>query len=136
VGGVGVSGDTSCADHNIAWRVRHNLVLDHLASVPGPASLFAGDAGRPDNIIFDIAPNPNGGTGVSASGFGHPTCLNTHGSATPCSALKRAGPDVGHSGPIFASPGPRRRYLTSTSARDVMFEGDAQSRVFACVSLQ
>jgi len=80
VGGVGVSGDTSCADHNIAWRVRHNLALDHLASVPGPASLFAGDAGHPDNIIFDIAPNSNGGTGVSASGFGHPTCLNTHGS--------------------------------------------------------
>src|SRR5260221_7975945 len=24
VGGVGVSGDTSCADHNIAWRVRNN----------------------------------------------------------------------------------------------------------------
>src|SRR3989454_4032425 len=27
VGGVGVSGDTSCADHNIAWRVRHHLAL-------------------------------------------------------------------------------------------------------------
>jgi uncharacterized protein GlcG (DUF336 family) len=25
VGGVGVSGDTSCADHDIAWRVRNNL---------------------------------------------------------------------------------------------------------------
>ena len=23
VGGVGVSGDTSCADHNIAWRLRN-----------------------------------------------------------------------------------------------------------------
>ena len=80
VGGIGVSGDTSCADHNIAWRVRNNLGLDFLATVPGPASLFAGDATHPDNIIFDIAPNPNGGTGVSASGFGHPTCLNTFGS--------------------------------------------------------
>ena len=83
VGGVGVSGDTSCADHNIAWRVRHTLGLDHmaasglLAAVPGPASLFAGDATHPDNIIFDITPNPSGGTGNSASGFGHPTCLNT-----------------------------------------------------------
>ena len=28
VGGVGVSGDTSCADHNIAWRVRNGLGLD------------------------------------------------------------------------------------------------------------
>ena len=27
-------------------------------------------------------PNPAGGTGNSAGGFGHPTCLNTAGSAT------------------------------------------------------
>jgi len=88
VGGVGVSGDTSCADHNIAWRVRNLLRLDRMAAagpiaaVPGPASLFAGDATHPDNIIFDIVPNPAGGTGNSASGFGHPTCINTGGSAT------------------------------------------------------
>jgi uncharacterized protein GlcG (DUF336 family) len=73
VGGVGVSGDTSCADHNIGWRVRHNLGLDHLAKTAG----VSGDATRPDNIIFDITPNPSGGTGISASGFGHPTCINT-----------------------------------------------------------
>jgi uncharacterized protein GlcG (DUF336 family) len=30
VGGVGVSGDTSCADHNISWRVRHILNLDQM----------------------------------------------------------------------------------------------------------
>ena len=78
VGGVGVSGDTSCADHNIAWRVRNNLGLDHLSGVGG----VSGDLARPDNIIFDIVPNPNGGTGNSASGFGHPTCLNTSGSGT------------------------------------------------------
>jgi len=73
VGGVGVSGDTSCADHNIGWRVRHNLGQDHLAKTAG----VSGDPTRPDNIIFDITPNPNGGTGISASGFGHPTCINT-----------------------------------------------------------
>ncbi|MCX6628685.1 MAG: heme-binding protein [Candidatus Solibacter sp.] len=76
LGGVGVSGDTSCADHNIAWRVRKNLGLDHLSGVGG----VSGDTTRPDNIVFDITPNPNGGTGVSAGGFGHPTCLNTSGS--------------------------------------------------------
>ena len=32
VGGIGVSGDTSCADHNIAWRTRHGLNMDF---VPG-----------------------------------------------------------------------------------------------------
>jgi uncharacterized protein GlcG (DUF336 family) len=42
VGAVGVSGDTSCADHNIAWRVRNNLGLDHLANTSG----VSGDATR------------------------------------------------------------------------------------------
>ena len=76
VGAVGVSGDSSCADHNIAWRVRNTLNLDY---VPGGVS---GDASRPDNIVFDITPNPAGGTGISTADFGHPTCLNTSGSAT------------------------------------------------------
>lgn len=78
VGGLGASGDTSCADHNIAWRVRHILALDYLSGVAG----VSGDPTRPDNIVFDIAPNPSGGTGNSAGGFGHPTCLNTSGSDT------------------------------------------------------
>jgi uncharacterized protein GlcG (DUF336 family) len=76
VGAVGVSGDTSCADHNIAWRVRKNLGLDHMQGVGG----VSGDPARPDNIVFDIVPNPTGGTGLSAGGFGHPECLNTAGS--------------------------------------------------------
>jgi uncharacterized protein GlcG (DUF336 family) len=78
VGGVGLSGDTSCADHNIAWRVRHILELDHLAGVGG----VSGDPTRPDNIVFDIVANPDGGTGVSPGGFGHPTCLNTSGAGS------------------------------------------------------
>jgi hypothetical protein len=73
VGGLGVSGDTSCADHNIAWRLRHELNLDVLAGVGG----VSGDAARPDNIVFDITDNPAGGSGVSKGGFGHPKCLNT-----------------------------------------------------------
>lgn len=68
IGAVGVSGDTSCADHRIGWRTRNNLRLDF---VPGGVS---GDGARPDNMIFDIEPNPNGGTGISAGGFGHPHC--------------------------------------------------------------
>jgi uncharacterized protein GlcG (DUF336 family) len=66
VGAVGVSGDTSCADHMIAWRVRNRLHLDYLFGRG-----VSGDADRPDNIIYDIT------DGVSASGFGHPTCINT-----------------------------------------------------------
>jgi len=38
VGAVGVSGDTSCTDHFVAWHVRNNLGFDHLSNlgvVPG-----------------------------------------------------------------------------------------------------
>jgi uncharacterized protein GlcG (DUF336 family) len=86
VGGVGVSGDTSCTDHDTAWRVRHNLGLDHLGSV---APVGTNNVQHPDNIIYDIEPNMDGtgatgqsptgdgGIGQSASGFGHPKCINT-----------------------------------------------------------
>ena len=39
VGAIGVSGDSSCADHNIAWRTRNALKLDPFpaASAPTPA---------------------------------------------------------------------------------------------------
>lgn len=63
VGGLGVSGDTSCADHNIAWHVRKSLKLDF---VPGGVS-----PDKNDNILYDIS------SGKSASGFGHPECVGT-----------------------------------------------------------
>ena len=68
LGAIGVSGDSSCADHNIAWRTRHALGLDH---VPGGVS---GDSARPDNIVYDITPQLGQQEGVSPSGWGHPTC--------------------------------------------------------------
>jgi hypothetical protein len=68
LGGVGVSGDSSCADHNIAWRTRHSLGLDH---VPGGVS---GDATRPDNIVYDITPQPGQMPGRQRQRVGHPTC--------------------------------------------------------------
>jgi len=75
IGGIGVSGDTSCADHNIAYRTRSALNLDYV-----PAGV--GDAAHKDNAIYDItpqgggdaAPGPGQMPGVSASGFGHPSC--------------------------------------------------------------
>lgn len=84
VGGIGVSGDTSCTDHDIAWRTRHDLNFDHLKNVGG----VSGDPARPDNIVYDITVNPDGtggtgqsptgsgGVGTSAKGFGHPKCSN------------------------------------------------------------
>jgi uncharacterized protein GlcG (DUF336 family) len=68
IGAIGVSGDSSCADHNIAWRTRSTLKLDH---VPGGVS---GDSRRPDNIVYDIITNPGEQEGVSTSGWGHPVC--------------------------------------------------------------
>lgn len=60
IGGLGVSGDSSCADHNISWRVRNALKLDF---VPNGVA-----ADKSDQIIFDIDEDS------SAGGFGHPVC--------------------------------------------------------------
>jgi uncharacterized protein GlcG (DUF336 family) len=59
VGALGVSGDTSPGDHNVAWRVRKALGLD---KVPNGITGAGNDA-----IIYDI-----GLTGSSSSGYGHP----------------------------------------------------------------
>jgi uncharacterized protein GlcG (DUF336 family) len=60
IGAIGVSGDSSCADHVIAWRVRHALGLDFVPGGVDPAS-------HTDNIVFDLDdPTP--------SGWGHPSC--------------------------------------------------------------
>ncbi len=83
-GAVGVSGDTSCADHRIAWRVRHALNLDKLAGVGG----VSGAATHPDNIVFDIKPNPAGGVGVSAGGYGHPHCSSNDGDPASLPAVQ------------------------------------------------
>ena len=58
LGGLGVSGDTSCTDHIIAWKLRHSLNLDN---VP------AGPAAGTDNIIFTVE---------TLDGFEHPICFD------------------------------------------------------------
>jgi len=72
VGAIGVSGDTSCADHNIAWRTRNTLNLDFVPA--GVAAGFAHDPTHKDNIVFDIVPQPGQMPGISTSGWGHPHC--------------------------------------------------------------
>jgi uncharacterized protein GlcG (DUF336 family) len=61
VGALGMSGDTSCADHNIAWRVRQKLGFDKVPNGPSPA--------HNDEIVYDV-----GSDGKSLSGWGHPEC--------------------------------------------------------------
>jgi uncharacterized protein GlcG (DUF336 family) len=62
VGAIGVSGDTSCADHNIAWRTRQRLTLDWV-----PAGVSAkGD----DNINYQsLVAEPS-----LQNDFSHPIC--------------------------------------------------------------
>jgi uncharacterized protein GlcG (DUF336 family) len=63
VGGIGVSGDTSCADHNIAWRTRNNLSLDFVTGGVNGAT-------RPDNINYQgLVPVPS-----LQNDFSHPIC--------------------------------------------------------------
>ena len=58
VGGLGLSGDSSVADHVIAWKLRHKLALD---SVPNGVS-----GTKDDNLVIDFV------DGKSPSGWGHP----------------------------------------------------------------
>lgn len=58
IGGIGLSGDSSVADHIKAWKLRDALGLDH---IPGGVSP-TGD----DNMVLDIS------DGTSAGGWGHP----------------------------------------------------------------
>ena len=59
IGGLGVSGDTACADHVIAYRMRALAGLD---TVPGGVA-----PNGTDDIIFLAA-------GEAPNGFKHPKC--------------------------------------------------------------
>jgi len=63
LGGIGLSGDTSCTDHIIAWKLRHSLNLDNV-----PAGVA--DGGENDNIIYAVG---------TIDGFEHPTCFDGDG---------------------------------------------------------
>ena len=85
VGALGVSGDTSCTDHIIAWKMRDALALDFVPAGVRPTPDETDEADEADetggtgddNIIFDTKEDPSTGHTVSAGGFGHPTCDET-----------------------------------------------------------
>jgi len=64
LGGLGISGDTSCGDHIVAWRVRNALGLDFVPGGVAPAGLGISD----DGIIFADSPSTSG------IYFSHPVC--------------------------------------------------------------
>ena len=102
IGAVGVSGDTSCTDHYVSWRVRNALKLDHFDQlVLGPDNLVANaglglpDPAHPDNIIFDIAAPASpvqGAVGTSPGGWGHPTCAGAAQAAPSSLPAVRTSP--------------------------------------------
>lgn len=59
IGGLGLSGDTACADHVIAYRMRQQARLDQIPGGPGPNNT--------DNILY--APPSR-----APIGFEHPHC--------------------------------------------------------------
>ncbi|MEJ0095993.1 MAG: heme-binding protein [Methylocella sp.] len=60
IGGLGVSGDSSCADHAIAYRMRRNAGFDKIPAGVAP--------GNTDNIIYAA-------TGTPPTGFQQPHCF-------------------------------------------------------------
>jgi uncharacterized protein GlcG (DUF336 family) len=62
LGGLGVSGDTSCTDHIISWKLRHALNLDNVPGGVGESNT--------DNIIFAVD---------ELDGFEHPVCFDAAG---------------------------------------------------------
>jgi uncharacterized protein GlcG (DUF336 family) len=60
IGGLGVSGDSSCADHAIAYRMRRMAGLD---GIPGGVGL-----NHTDNIVYAA-------TGTTPTGFEQPHCF-------------------------------------------------------------
>ena len=48
IGAIGVSGDTSCTDHAVAWRVRASLGLNNV-----PGGFISGYTGKPASAIGD-----------------------------------------------------------------------------------
>ncbi len=57
VGALGVSGDSSVADHVIAWKLRKKLGFDHVPAGVSPTT--------DDNMVLDFT------NGASAGGWGH-----------------------------------------------------------------
>ncbi len=81
IGAIGVSGDTSCTDHTVAWKIRQNLGLDNVPAGFTNANFDA--QGNPVNLGGakgdEIVINRSGGATVpvNAQGWLHPACPNT-----------------------------------------------------------
>jgi uncharacterized protein GlcG (DUF336 family) len=89
VGAIGVSGDTSCTDHVVSWKIRAALGMDNV-----PAGFtntnFKAD-GTPLNLGGakgdELVLNP--GNDPDAAGWAHPACPNTPTAANDGGSIVR-----------------------------------------------
>lgn len=72
VGAIGVSGQSRCTDHLIAWKVRNKLANGAFVNTNIP---FGFSPTGTDALVLDVIPDPtgSGGPGHSPSGLGHPS---------------------------------------------------------------
>ncbi len=88
VGAIGVSGDTSCTDHVVSWKIRKALGMDAVPNgfttanfnANGTPLALGGDKG--DEIIIDFD-----NSDAASVGWKHPACPNTPPDATDEGAI-------------------------------------------------
>lgn len=68
VGAIGISGDTSCTDHAVAWRLRALMDLNHV-----PAGFVSGYADKPEGTLGDEMII---GKGDVANTYKQPSCAH------------------------------------------------------------
>ena len=104
LGGLGVSGDTSCTDHIIAWKLRHALNLDNVPAGVGESNT--------DNIIFAVevsmgssTPSASTARAVAVTWRSPTTCPRNNPRAPPVDLSRAPGFPPGARN--FSPPHPR-----------------------------
>ncbi len=114
IGAIGVSGDTSCADHNISWRTRHTLNLDYVpGGVSAATTITSTTRGRSSSPVSRMTSRIPSARLVEWTGFEHqrePAGCSKSGPAL--------SPAPGQSGPAgIAMISPARRTGPSRPGR-------------------
>jgi uncharacterized protein GlcG (DUF336 family) len=91
VGAIGVSGDTVCTDHVIAWKIREKLARGAYTGANVPFGIAADFT---DKMVQDIKPNPAGGAGFSAGSYGHATCGSHNPTEAQAAGAIEFHPDI------------------------------------------
>ena len=89
VGAIGVSGDTSCTDHVVAWKIRAMLELDNVpagftnTNFKADGSPLDLGGAKGDELVLNDSGN------ADAAGWAHPACPNTASASIDGGAILR-----------------------------------------------